>query len=126
MCVHACEERRCSPAWGSFQVIRDQFVLLVLSNFHRRAYIPLQAYVEAARVYLDTFGISTILLLTDSQSAIDEAMNCTTALSDVCKGLKFRFVEKKRWKGAEGGSVHFYPEIMDEIRNRLGESVSNW
>ena len=69
-----------------------------------RAYIPLHAYVEAARVYLDTFGLRTILLLTDSQSAIDEAMNCAASHPKACQGISFRFVEKKRWRGAEGGS----------------------
>jgi len=58
---------------------------------------------------MDALGIKTIVLFTDSISAIEEAMNCTKDYPDVCEGIKFRFVDKKRWYGAEGGWENHYP-----------------
>jgi hypothetical protein len=58
---------------------------------------------------MDAMGISTILLLTDSQGAIDEARNCSVEHPIVCGGIVFRFLEKKRWVGAEGGWENPFP-----------------
>jgi len=58
---------------------------------------------------MDALGIKTIVLFTDSISAIEEAMNCTKDYPDVCEGIKFRYVDKKRWYGAEGGWENHLP-----------------
>jgi len=68
-----------------------------------RPYIELQTYVRAARAFIDALGVTTILLLTDSQAVIEEAESCEKEHPDVCGGLKWRYVKKKRWYGAEGG-----------------------
>mgnify|MGYP003385802063 CR=1 FL=1 len=58
---------------------------------------------------MKVFGLTTILLLTDSQTVIDEALACEKDFPELCNGISWRFVEKKRWYAAEGGwevSVH--------------------
>ena len=80
-----------------------------------RAYIKIESYIRAARPMLDAMGISTIMLFTDSGSAIDEAMNCTRDHPDGCGGLKFRYVEKKRWYGAEGGWENHLPSGIPQL-----------
>lgn len=88
---------------------------VLLHGDRSRAYIPVYLYVKAARIHLDTFGISTILLLTDSAAAIEEAMACATEHPEVCSGINFRFLEKERWKGAEGGWENPFPTgVMSE------------
>jgi hypothetical protein len=59
--------------------------------------------VQAARIFLNEFNIHTILVFTDSQAAIEEALRCATDYPQICSGIKFRYLEKKRWHGAEGG-----------------------
>ena len=52
---------------------------------------------------MDVMGIRTILLLTDSQDVIKEAVECKTSYPDVCRGITFRYINKKRFQGSEGG-----------------------
>ena len=74
-----------------------------------RAYIRVESYVRAGRPFMDKMGIKTILLFTDSQSAIEEAENCARDYPDICEGIKFRWIEKKRWFGGEGGWENHFP-----------------
>ena len=74
-----------------------------------RGYLPVDAYVKAGRPYMDELGIRTILLLTDSQSAIDEALQCGDDHPEICGGITFKYVHKKRWIGAEGGWENPFP-----------------
>ena len=74
--------------------------------FHKgagRYYIALRDYVRGALPFIKALGVTTIFLMTDSQTVIDEAVSCEKDFPDVCQGLKFRYVEKKRWYAAEGG-----------------------
>ena len=64
---------------------------------------------------LDAMGIRTILLFTDSRGAIDEALRCAKDFPDVCGGLEFRFIEKKRWLGAEGGWENPFPSGRPDL-----------
>lgn len=52
---------------------------------------------------MKTLGLTTILLLTDSQAVIDESLACKTDFPELCADISWRFVEKKRWYAAEGG-----------------------
>eukprot|EP00607_Mallomonas_marina_P003626 CAMPEP_0182440272 /NCGR_PEP_ID=MMETSP1167-20130531/86954_1 /TAXON_ID=2988 /ORGANISM="Mallomonas Sp, Strain CCMP3275" /LENGTH=624 /DNA_ID=CAMNT_0024634177 /DNA_START=836 /DNA_END=2711 /DNA_ORIENTATION=- len=82
------------------------------SVMHRnqgRAYIPIHAYVKAARPLMDAMGVDTVLLFTDSQTAIEEALRCEREFPEVCRGIKWRYVDKQRWKGAEGGWENPFP-----------------
>ena len=74
-----------------------------------RAYIPIEAYVRAGRPLMDAMGVNTVLLFTDSRGAIEEAMKCAQEFPEVCGGVKFRYIEKKRWLGAEGGWENPFP-----------------
>ena len=76
---------------------------VLLHKNQARFYIPLKTYVQAALPFIRSLGVTTILLLTDSQAVIDEALACGKDFPDICHGLSWRFVEKKRWYGAEGG-----------------------
>lgn len=51
-----------------------------------RYYLPLQAYIRAAQVHLDTLNIRTILLFTDSRSVIEEAQRCAAEFPELCAG----------------------------------------
>lgn len=82
------------------------------SVMHRgqgRAYISIEAYVRAGRVMMDALGVKTILLFTDSVRAIEEALRCEQEFPDVCGGIRWRYVDKKRWIGAEGGWENPFP-----------------
>ena len=69
-----------------------------------RAYVKVHTYVKAGRALMGAFGIRHIFLVTDSQGAIDEAIACSKEYPDICGGITFRFLDKKRWVGAEGGN----------------------
>ena len=74
--------------------------------FHQgaaRFYLALKHYVQGALPYIKSLGVTTILLLTDSQAVIDEAVACEKDFPEICGGISWRFVQKKRWRGAEGG-----------------------
>ena len=81
----------------------------VLHPHQGRSYASIEAYVRAGRPLLDALGIKTILLFTDSSAAIEEAMNCKRDFPDVCGDIIFRYVDKKRWKAAEGGWENPFP-----------------
>lgn len=68
-----------------------------------RGYVRVHNYIQAGRALMNAFGIQQIFLVTDSQGAIDEAMACATNYPEICGNLTFRYLEKKRWLGAEGG-----------------------
>jgi hypothetical protein len=82
---------------------------IVMHTNSGRGYIAVQEYVSAGKPFMDELGIRTILLLTDSQSAIDEALNCKQDFPNICDGIDFRYVEKKRWIAAEGGWENPFP-----------------
>jgi len=82
------------------------------SVIHRnqgRAYLTIDSYVRAGRPLMDAMGLDTIVLLTDSRTAIDEALRCADEFPEVCKGIRWRYVEKERWRGAEGGWENPFP-----------------
>jgi len=81
----------------------------VMHRSQGRAYLKVETYVRASRPLMDALGIRTVLLFTDSRGAIEEALKCEKEYPDVCKGIKFRFIEKKRWLGAEGGWENPFP-----------------
>ena len=68
-----------------------------------RGYIKIHTYVKAGRALMDALGVRHVFLVTDSQGAIDEAIACAREHPDICGGITFRFLDKKRWVGAEGG-----------------------
>ena len=68
-----------------------------------RGYVKIHTYVKAGRALMDDFGVRHVFLVTDSQGAIDEAIACAREHPDICGGIMFRFLDKKRWVGAEGG-----------------------
>lgn len=74
-----------------------------------RSYMPVETYIRAAKPYIDKLQVTTILILSDSQAAIDEAFRCEKEFPSVCKGLKWRFVDKKRWIAGEGGWENPFP-----------------
>jgi hypothetical protein len=74
-----------------------------------RFYITLETYVRSALPYIKALGVNTILLLTDSQAVIDEALACEKDFPDICHDIKWKYVEKKRWIGAEGGWENPFP-----------------
>lgn len=74
-----------------------------------RTYIPLEAYVRAARPLMDKAKIHTILLMTDGQAAVQEALSCAKDFPDICKGINWRYVDKKRFFAAEGGWENHFP-----------------
>jgi hypothetical protein len=74
-----------------------------------RAYLRIDTYVRAGRPLMDAMGIKTIFLVTDSKGAVDEAMKCAVDHPDVCSDITFRFLDKKRWVGAEGGWENPFP-----------------
>lgn len=55
-----------------------------------RYYLPLQAYLRAARIYLNIFNIRTVLLFTDSRRVIEEAHRCAIDFPALCGGEKRR------------------------------------
>ena len=65
--------------------------------------MKIHTYVKAGRALMDAFGVRHVFLVTDSQGAVDEAMACAREHPDICRDLTFRFLDKKRWVGAEGG-----------------------
>jgi hypothetical protein len=65
--------------------------------------------MQAARELLDLLQIRVIFLLTDSQSAVDEANACAAAHPALCGGIEFRYIQKKRWVAAEGGLEKHIP-----------------
>lgn len=82
-----------------------------------RAYIAVETYVRAARPMMDALGIKHILLFTDSAKAIEEALRCETDFPEVCGGIKWRYIEKKRWVAGEGGWENPYPSgnVTEEL-----------
>mmetsp|Transcript_32219 Transcript_32219/g.32845 ORF Transcript_32219/g.32845 Transcript_32219/m.32845 type:complete len:466 (-) Transcript_32219:29-1426(-) len=82
---------------------------ILLHGGYGRAYLSILTYVRVGRPMMDALGVRTILLLTDSQTAIEEALRCETEHGDVCRGLKWKFVEKRRWRAAEGGWENPFP-----------------
>lgn len=76
---------------------------VLLHTGQARFYIPLKTYVQGALPFIKSLGVTTILLLTDSQAVINEALACEKDFPEICRDLSWRFVEKKRWFGAEGG-----------------------
>lgn len=77
--------------------------IVTISTDQSRAYIRVESYVRAGRPLMNAMNITTIFLFTDSQSAIDEAMNCSMEYPDVCQNITFRYSNKTRFYGAEGG-----------------------
>lgn len=101
---------------GVFDIEKDTCAVMHVRRgdvvMHRsggRAYLSIEAYVRAGRGMMDALGVRTVLLFTDSQGAIDEALRCEKDFPDVCKGVKWRFIDKKRWVGAEGGWENPFP-----------------
>lgn len=92
---------------------------ILLHRGQARAYLTVDTYVRAARPYLDALGINTILLLTDSQAAVDEGIACATEFPDICGDLTWRYVDKRRWVGGEGGWENPFPSgnSKDEFFN---------
>jgi hypothetical protein len=82
---------------------------VLLHQGQARFYIPLHTYVHGALPYLRALGVTTVLLLTDSQAVIDEALACEAEHPELCRGLSWRFVEKARWQAAEGGWENPFP-----------------
>jgi hypothetical protein len=84
-----------------------------------RFYLPLHAYLRGAQAFIKALGVTTILLLTDSQAVIDEAAACEKDFPDLCGGISWRYVEKKRWYGAEGGWENPFPSgsAVEEFMN---------
>lgn len=78
---------------------------LTLYDLQRQArfYVPLHAYVRGAQAFMKALGVTTILLLTDSQAVIEESLACKKDFPELCGDISWRYVEKKRWYGAEGG-----------------------
>eukprot|EP00607_Mallomonas_marina_P008561 CAMPEP_0182418214 /NCGR_PEP_ID=MMETSP1167-20130531/2698_1 /TAXON_ID=2988 /ORGANISM="Mallomonas Sp, Strain CCMP3275" /LENGTH=456 /DNA_ID=CAMNT_0024592313 /DNA_START=332 /DNA_END=1703 /DNA_ORIENTATION=- len=74
-----------------------------------RAYIPITAYVQAAKPFLEKMNLHIIVLLTDSEGAIEEAMRCEIDYPDLCAGFEWKFISKKRWRAAEGGWENPFP-----------------
>ena len=66
--------------------------------------MKIHTYVKAGRALMNAFGVQHIFLVTDSQGAIDEAMACAKEYPDICGDLTFRYLKKRRWVGAEGGT----------------------
>lgn len=81
----------------------------VMHSGQGRAYLSIESYVRAGRPLMDALGIHTVLLFTDSIKAIEEALRCEQEFPDVCKGIQWRYVQKKRWVGAEGGWENPFP-----------------
>lgn len=81
----------------------------IMHTGQARAYLKIKNYIEASRALMDAMGIKTIFLVTDSQGAIDEAMSCAKEFPAICGGITFRFLDKKRWVGAEGGWENPFP-----------------
>ena len=51
-----------------------------------RYYLPLKAYLQAARQHLEILNISTIRLFSDSSHVIEEARRCATDFPNLCGG----------------------------------------
>lgn len=102
--------------WAAMHVRRGDVL------FHEgaaRFYITVETYMRAATPYIRALGVTCILLLTDSQAVIDEALACEKDFPDICRGISWRFVEKKRWFGAEGGWENPFPSgnALEEFIN---------
>lgn len=82
---------------------------VLLHQGQARFYIPLHTYLLAARPFLQALGVTTVLLLTDSQAVVDEALACAAEHPELCAGLAWRFVDKPRWRAAEGGWENPFP-----------------
>lgn len=65
--------------------------------------------MRAAKQHMDRMHLSTVFLLTDSSATIDEAIACPIDHPDVCTGVRFRYIDKHRWVGAEGGWENPFP-----------------
>jgi len=77
--------------------------------------VHIDTYLRAARAYLDVFGIKNVILLTDSAAAIEEAKLCSTNHPDICSGLIFQWVDKKRWIAGEGGWENPFPSGSSRV-----------
>ena len=88
--------------------------------------MKIHTYVKAGRALMDAFGVRHVFLVTDSQGAVDEAMACAREHPDICRDLTFRFLDKKRWVGAEGGMWGLVEAgcLSKLITHRVGEPVS--
>jgi hypothetical protein len=102
----------------------------IMHTGQARAYLKISVYVKAGRPLMDAFGVKTVFLVTDSQGAIDEAMKCAAEHPDICGGITFRFLDKKRWVGAEGGELSMNSCVWCHSSNipllRLGEPLPIW
>lgn len=65
--------------------------------------------MQAIRPVMDVLGLTTVLLLTDSAAAIEEANQCKTMYPQLCADVVFRYVDTPRWRGAEGGWENPFP-----------------
>jgi hypothetical protein len=99
-------ERKDGEVYAAMHVRRGD---VLLHKGQARFYIPLETYVRGSLPFLRALGVTTILLLTDSQAVIDEALVCEEQFPEVCRGLSWRFVEKSRWQAAEGGWENPFP-----------------
>lgn len=92
---------------------------VIFHHGQARFYVPLHAYVRASQAFMKVLNVTTILLLTDSQTVINEAMACEKEYPDLCSGITWRYVHKKRWFGAEGGWENPFPSgsAVDEFIN---------
>jgi hypothetical protein len=82
---------------------------IVMHMGDARTYIPVSEYVKYGTPFMRAVKAKTILLLTDSQTAIEEAVACRKDHPGICSGITFRFLNKKRWRGAEGGWENPFP-----------------
>jgi hypothetical protein len=92
---------------------------ILLHDGQSRFFLSVANYVHAGRYYLDEFGIKTIFLLTDSQMAIDEALRCEKEYPEICAGINWRYLDKKRWLAGEGGWENPFPSgsSVEELYN---------
>lgn len=92
---------------------------ILFHHLQGRSYIPMHAYARAARPMLNAMKINDILILTDSQAAIEEALKCESEYPEVCQGLRWHFLEKHRWKAGEGGWENPFPSgnVTEEFIN---------
>lgn len=79
-----------------------------------RPYYHVSAYLQAARPYMEALGVNVVFLVTDSQAAIDEAMQCHRDYPELCSELEWRYVNKTRWSAAEGGWENPFPSGSPE------------
>ena len=81
--------------------------------------------VRAGQPLLRAMGVRDIFLLTDSQAAIEEALQCSTDFPDDCGHLQFHFLNRTRFYRDEGGWENQYPSGNGtvEVINILAEFI---